>query len=245
VDKKFSCLSRTNQILSKNRKDWETKLLISDLKIATLVSSEFDQNAYIVHFEKSKDCFIVDAGFDADKIVEFLKKNEYNPVAILTTHGHLDHIAGNKEIKEEWKDCEIYIGQSDAEKLTDPMKNLSQLYGLPIISPPADHLLTHGEKIKVAEIPIRVVHIPGHSQGHVIYHISGEEGGIVFVGDVIFNNSIGRTDFPDGNYNDLIEGIRHKILTLPANTVLYPGHGHITSVERELRYNPFLQGDVC
>jgi glyoxylase-like metal-dependent hydrolase (beta-lactamase superfamily II) len=220
-------------------------LLISELKIATLISSYFDQNAYIVHLKNSKDCFIVDAGFDADKIVNFLEENSYNPIAILVTHGHVDHIGGNKTIQKTWKDCKIYIGKDDAEKLTNPEKNLSQPFGFSITSPPADYLLKDGEKIIIAGIPITVLHIPGHSIGHVIFYIAGDDGNIVFVGDVIFCNSIGRTDFPDGNYNDLIEGIRHKILTLPGNTVLYPGHGQETTLERELRYNPYLQGDVC
>jgi len=220
-------------------------MLISDLHLKSIESDSFGQNAYIVHFDNLSDCFIVDAGFDVDKIIRYIKKNNLNLVAILVTHGHLDHIAGNGDIKEEWPECKIYVGKDDAEKLVDPKGNLSANYGVPVVTPAADHKLADGDKITVASIPITALHLPGHSQGHLIYRIEGEEGIVMFVGDVIFQGSIGRYDFPDGNYSDLIEGIRDKILTQPIETVLFPGHGPKTTVGRELRYNPFLQGDIC
>ena len=220
-------------------------MLISSLHIESIESASFGQNSYIVHLCNSNDCFIVDAGFDADKIIRFLKKKNLNPAAILVTHGHLDHIAGNGDVKEEWPECKIYVGKDDAVKLIDPKGNLSANYGVPVETPAADQTLVHGDEFTVAGIPVSALHLPGHSQGHVIYRIQGEDGIVLFVGDVIFENSIGRYDFPDGNYSDLIEGIRDKILTQPIETVLYPGHGPRTTVGRELRYNPFLQGDVC
>lgn len=220
-------------------------MFISTLKIKLLESVSFGQNAYIVHLDNSNDCFIVDAGFDADKIIRYVKKNDLNPVAILVTHGHMDHIAGNGDVKEKWPECEIYVGKEDAEKLVDPKGNLSASFGVPVATPAADQTLDDGDTITVAGIPISVLHLPGHSCGHVIYRIEGEDGIVMFVGDVIFVDSIGRYDFPDGNYSDLIEGIRDKILTQPGETVLFPGHGPKTTVGRELRYNPFLQGDIC
>ena len=218
---------------------------ISHLSIKSLESDSFGQNAYLAHIDNSSDCFIVDAGFDVDKVIRHIKKKNLNPVAILVTHGHLDHIAGNGEIQEEWPECKIYVGKEDAKKLVDPEGNLSANYGVPVITPAADQTLGHGDKITVAGIPVTALHLPGHSQGHLIYRIEGEDGIVMFVGDVIFQDSIGRYDFPDGNYHDLIEGIRDKILTQPIETVLYPGHGPKTTVGRELRYNPFLQGEIC
>lgn len=220
-------------------------MLISDLKIKSVESPSFGQNSYIVHFSGSADCFIIDAGFDIDQVIKFIKKNDLNPTAILVTHGHLDHIAGNGDIKKEWSECKIYVGEEDKKKLIDPQGNLSASFGVPVVTPPADVTLKDGDEITIAGIPIHVDHVPGHSQGHVVYRIQGDDGVIIFVGDVIFVDSIGRHDFPDGNYGKLIDGIREKILTQPLDTVLFPGHGPKTTVGRELRYNPFLQGDVC
>ena len=220
-------------------------MLISNLHIESIESVSFGQNAYIINFDDSSDCFIVDAGFDAAKIIRYLKKKKLNPVAILVTHGHLDHIAGNGDIKDQWPDCRIYVGKEDAEKLVDPNGNLSANYGFPVVTPAADKTLVDGDEITVADIPVTALHLPGHSRGHLIYRVVGKDGSVMFVGDVIFADSIGRYDFHDGNYSDLIDGIRNKILTQPTETVLYPGHGPKTTVERELLYNPFLQGDVC
>jgi len=230
-------------------------VIISDLLIDSIESQSFGQNAYIVRQNNTvpgrccsdsadKDCIIVDAGFDVDKIIRHVKKRELNPVAILVTHGHLDHIAGNGEIKQEWPECKIYVGKEDAIKLIDPEGNLSAKYGVPVTTPAADVLLNDGDTIEVAGIPIHVMLLPGHSRGHVLYRIAMENATVMFVGDVIFAGSIGRYDFPDGNYSDLIDGIREKILSQPLETILYPGHGPRTTVERELRYNPFLQGDI-
>jgi len=220
-------------------------VVADDLVIKIFVSESFAENTYVVHKSGCADCFIIDPGFEPELIIDYLKKNHITPQAILVTHGHMDHVAGNEAIKNEWENCRIYIGKEDAYKLTDPRGNLSMSFGFPMTSPPADYLLSDGEKFIVAGIEIEALYLPGHSRGHVIYLIRSETELVLFSGDVIFADSIGRYDFPDGNYDALIDGIREKILTLPESTTLYPGHGPKTTVGRERRYNPFLAGDIC
>ena len=209
------------------RESKEVFELFSDLQIGTIESPSAEQNAYIVHLDNSSDCLVVDAGYDADQIIRSIKRHNLNPVAVLVTHGHHDHFVGNKDIKDKWPQCKIYVGKDDAAELIDTQA--------------ADITLSGGEQITVAGVPISVIHLPGHSRGHMLYRIEREEGIVIFVGDVIFEDSIGRSDFPGGSASDLIYGIHEKIMTQPPDTILYPGHGPKTTVKRESQHNPFLQ----
>ncbi|HBT75837.1 MAG TPA: MBL fold metallo-hydrolase [Planctomycetaceae bacterium] len=215
-------------------------MLFSEIKVITVESPSFGQNAYIVHCDNSEACFIVDPGFDADRIVDIVKKRGLIPEAILVTHGHIDHIAGISEIREEWRECPIHIGREDADKLTDPNTNLSLHFGFPFHAPPADRVLDDGETIDICSMPIRVLHVPGHSRGQVAYVLLCEDGKMAFVGDIVFQGSVGRADFPDGDFDLLIKGIKGKLLTLPENTVFLPGHGPKTTAGDESRNNPYL-----
>jgi glyoxylase-like metal-dependent hydrolase (beta-lactamase superfamily II) len=120
------------------------------------------------------------------------------------------------------------------------VQNLSATFGINLVTPAADILLRDGDKLELAGIPLEVRHVPGHSKGHVIYWIPAEPKGILFVGDVIFQDGIGRNDFPDSDPKVQIPMIRSKIITLPDNTVVYPGHGASTTVGAERQSNPFL-----
>lgn len=216
----------------------------SRLIVDIAVSAMFEQNCFIVRQEGSQECLVVDPGLDSEKIIELINKHELTVAAILNTHGHADHIAGNEAIKRHWPSAPLIIGRQDADKLTHPDKNLSAAFGFSLQSPPADRTVEEGDMVEAAGITLRVLEIPGHSVGHVVYHrqSQNEEPDQVFVGDVVFAGSIGRTDFPDGDTDTLLEGIRAKLYPLEDETVLYPGHGPQTTVGREKATNPFVRG---
>jgi glyoxylase-like metal-dependent hydrolase (beta-lactamase superfamily II) len=213
-----------------------------ELKLIRVVSLPFEENTYIARIEGRGDCLVIDPGLEPEKITEKLDSLALTPAAILNTHGHSDHIAGNAALKRRWPDCPLVIGTADAPKLTDPAQNLSAAFGLALRSPAADVTVSDGETYEAAGITLEVLHVPGHSAGHVVYLCRRHQPPIALVGDVIFAGSIGRTDFPDGDYEQLISGIRSKLFTLPEDTILLPGHGPSTTVGQERRDNPFVGG---
>jgi len=209
-------------------------------QLSTIVSRPFGENSYIVWLDGRTDCLIFDPGFEPQKIVTAIVERGLAPAALLITHGHTDHIAGNAALKSRWPDCPIIIGAGDAAKLTDPVQNLSADYGMPVTSPPADRLVHDGESIDYAGFTLEVREIPGHSCGHIVYIWRDGDPMMVFGGDVLFSGSIGRTDFPDGSFEELARGIHEKLFTLPDNTIILPGHGPRTTIGIEKQSNPFV-----
>lgn len=212
----------------------------SEIQIATIVSVLFQENTYIAHFEGREDCLVIDPGLEPGKILAYLDEHGLMPAAILNTHGHGDHMGGNAALKDRWGECPLVIGAREADKLTDAKLNLSAAFGLPVVSPPAEVTVADGETYSAAGLDLEVREIPGHSTGHVVYLWGDHDPPIAFVGDVIFAGSIGRTDFPDGDFRQLADGIHQKLFTLPDETVLLSGHGPETTVGREKRTNPFV-----
>ena len=212
----------------------------SDVAVEPVLSSPFQQNGYVVHRKGETDCLVIDPGLEPQNFLKLFESKGLNPVALLITHGHGDHIGGVTMIREKRQAAKIYIGEHDHEKLTDPVQNLSANLGISLMAPPADILLRDGETLELAGISIEVRHVPGHSKGLVVYWIPAEPKGIVFVGDAIFQGGIGRNDFPDSDPVVQIPMIRSKILTLPDDTIIYPGHGNSTSVGEERQSNPYL-----
>jgi len=210
------------------------------LVVHTVVSKMFSQNAFVVSLENQNDCVVVDPGFEAEAIQQCLSRHQLTPKAILNTHGHADHIAGNEFLKRCWPDCPLVIGANDADKLGDPDANLSSQFGIALSSPPADHLVHDGEVYAAAGLELAVLEIPGHSKGHVVYVWKGGDPWIVLSGDVLFQGSIGRTDFPDGDARQLMSSIRGKLFSMPADTKILPGHGPSTTVSLEKELNPFV-----
>ena len=211
-----------------------------EAQLATIVSTPFEENSFVAHLKGCSDCLVIDPGLEPEKILAYLQTHGLRPAAILNTHGHSDHIAGNAALKQRWPDCPLVIGAGDAVKLTDPAQNLSRAFGIDLVSPAADATVEDGETYSAAGFDLEVRAIPGHSAGHVVFLWTGQSPYIVFVGDVIFDGSIGRTDFPDGSFEGLREGIHSKLFTLPDDTLLLPGHGGPTTVGQEKRSNPYV-----
>jgi glyoxylase-like metal-dependent hydrolase (beta-lactamase superfamily II) len=215
-------------------------VLASDLQLGKVISAPFDENTYIAHLSNRRDCIVFDPGFDPDSIVEYLEKHELTPAAILCTHGHSDHIAGNAAMKERWPGVPLVIGVGDASKLTDPEGNLSAPFGVSLISPPADRTVDEPDRFEAAGLVLEVLSTPGHSSGHVVFLCRQVEPWYVFGGDVLFRGSVGRTDFPDGDFDSLRASIHDKLFTLRDDTIVLPGHGPATTVGREKQTNPFV-----
>ena len=211
-----------------------------EAQLATIVSTPFEENAYVAHLKGRDDCLVIDPGLEPERVLAYLESHSLRPAAILNTHGHSDHIGGNAALKDRWPDCPLVIGARDAVKLVDPAQNLSSAFGIALVSPAADATVEDGQTYSAAGFDLEVRAIPGHSAGHVVYLWTGQNPSLVFVGDVIFAGSIGRTDFPDGSFQQLRDGIHAKLFTLPDDTVLLPGHGEPTTVGEEKRSNPFV-----
>lgn len=209
------------------------------LEISIVVSPPFMENTLIVRRSGRDDCLVFDPGFTPREIIARLHQQGLVPAAILLTHGHADHIAGNAALRQEWPDLPILIGARDAPMLVDSRANLSSYGGLAVTSPAADRLLAEGDRVVEAGIALDVLDIPGHSPGHIVYVLRSESPMIVFSGDVLFQGSIGRCGFPGGSQRQLVAGIRQKLFTLPDDTIVYPGHGEPTTVGDERRTNPF------
>jgi hydroxyacylglutathione hydrolase len=212
----------------------------STLRLATIVSAPFQENTYVAHLEGRQDCLVIDPGFQPGEILEYLDQHGLTPAAILITHGHSDHIAGNAALKQRYPDCPIVVSHGDAPKLTSAKLNLSGAYGAALTSPPGDVLVREGDFYRGAGFELLVREIPGHSSGHVVFIWQEAQPTVVFGGDVLFAGSVGRTDFPDGDFEQLAEGIWSKLFVLPDDTQVLSGHGPPTTVGHEKRTNPYV-----
>ncbi len=208
--------------------------------ILSIPSMPFDENTYLAYLEGRKDCLVIDPGTEPNKIFEAIDERQLTPAAILCTHGHADHIAGNGELNQRWPDCPIIIGAGDAYKLLDPVGNLSAGYGFDFISPPADQKVVEGEVLDLAGFKLEVLETPGHSTGHVVFVAHELSPVQVFGGDVLFAGSVGRTDWPDCSFEVLKRSIHEKLFPLADDTIVLPGHGPSTTIGQEKATNPFV-----
>ena len=206
--------------------------------IKKLVVGPFASNCYIIGSESNKEGAIIDPGADAEEILKNVRDLGLKTKFIVLTHGHIDHIGALKEVKDA-TGAEVAIHTDDAKSLHEQGQSLSVLFGLSYSPPPPpDRLLKGGDSIDIGDLHLLVLHTPGHSPGGIC--LLGEE--VVFSGDTLFNYGIGRTDLPGGSYSQLMNSIHTKLMILPDNAIVYPGHGPDTTIGTERRGNPFLRG---
>ncbi len=200
-----------------------------------LVVGPIQTNCYLVYHEDSRECLVVDPGFEATRIVEYMKKKEYQPVAILLTHGHFDHITAADEVRQA---CQIpvYAAKEEEKILGDARLNASVQFGHSV-SVQADHYLEDEQEVSFLGQTMRCIHTPGHTSGGMCYYFP--KAGFLMSGDTLFQESVGRTDFPTGSMSALIRSVREKLFILPNYIKVYPGHGMITTIQDEKMFNPY------
>ena len=211
------------------------------MNIEKFVFNPFQVNCYIV-YDDTGDCLIIDASCndktEKEKLVLFISERDLNPVIILNTHGHVDHLSGNTFLAEKYS-IPLAIHRDDLFLVRNAVQQ-GLIFGFDIDEPPDPSVfLQEGEDVYFGNSELNVFHAPGHSPGSVVFY--SLEGKFLITGDVLFAGSIGRTDLPGGNYNVLMKSIKEKIILLPDDTLIYPGHGPASTIGNEKLNNPFLK----
>ena len=215
---------------------------MNKMKINHYVVGQVQTNCYVVINDETKECLIIDPGASAKQLADRIRKEEFVPVAILLTNGHFDHAGAAEELAKEF-DIKIYAHEAEKDTLENPRKNVSWMVGASEVYH-ADIFLKDEQELELAGFKIKVLHTPGHTEGGCCYYI--KEEAVIFAGDTLFAQSVGRTDFPGGSMSQIVRSIREKLLTLndagnlETDIMVYPGHNDPTTIETERMNNPYL-----
>lgn len=207
------------------------------MRIRRVVVGPMETNCYVVS-DGAGTALVVDPGAEAERVERALGEDDL--AAILLTHSHGDHIGAVDALMRRHPDAALYSGAADAPAVSDPELNLSAAFLAPVAGPPPTVLLRGGERIAVGRLAVDVLATPGHTPGGVSYLI----GGHLFSGDLLFAGDVGRVDLPGGDWETLLRSIRERVLALPDEVVVHPGHGPETTVGRERRANPYVLGEL-
>ncbi|HUU23237.1 MAG TPA: MBL fold metallo-hydrolase [Phycisphaerae bacterium] len=209
------------------------------LSVWTLVLGDFAANCYVLVEEGSPGtCWVVDPGLGVEALLDHLRKKALTPRRILLTHCHGDHTAGMAAVKAAFPEAVLTAPSAEAARLSDPMMNLSGLFGFHLVVPEPDETVGAGEELAMGGLTWRVLATPGHTPGGVCFHCPAAS--VVITGDTLFATGVGRTDLPGGDTQAMLESIRTVLLALPDDTRVLPGHGPPTTIGAERRSNPFL-----
>lgn len=206
------------------------------MKIEQYCVGQVATNCYFAINEETKEMLIIDPGDSAQMLAEKIKQKNLKPQAILLTHGHFDHAMAAEELAEIFH-IKIYAHESEKSTLEQPQRNVSVMIGKRD-SYYADVYVKDGEILNLANMELKVLHTPGHTEGGCCYYLEKEQ--VVFSGDTLFCQSVGRTDFPGGSMSQIVRSIKEKLMVLPDETKVYPGHMDITTIGKERAYNPFI-----
>lgn len=205
------------------------------MRIVTMQLGMLATNCYLAANEETGELIILDPADEPERIIQRIRQMNGKPVAILLTHGHFDHIGAASALQAQYS-IPICAMEEEQEILLDAQKNLSGLYGRPI-TVKADRFFKDGETLHLAGFSFTALHTPGHTVGGCCYYCEKEQ--VLFSGDTLFHGSVGRTDFLTGSMGMLHDSIHRKLFPLPAETIVYPGHGEATDIAYEKRYNPY------
>ncbi len=209
------------------------------LTVHTLLNGPFEENCYLVHLPGSREGILVDPGSSPKELKEGIAGTGVKPVLILATHGHQDHVGAVQEMKDAFS--APFHCHRDEEELLEGLEDSYAFYGMGSTRrPKVDRYLADGEQVEAAGLKLAVLHTPGHSRGSLCFLHRGSA--TLFSGDTLFRRSIGRSDFPGGSAEAILNSIRGKLFTLPEDTRVLPGHGGETSIGAEKRENPFVKG---